>query len=542
MKRITCARLLSLTAVLSIAMSGCSTNSPGQVRDNSSRPVREKGKGGEAMQKDPGKEVAPFFEGLTLTVPLKSYGDGNPLMTQHFGADPFVMVYKDRVYVYMTGDFLQTDDAGNPQKMTYRPINTIRILSSSDLSNWTDHGEVKAAGGEGAAPWAACSWAPAAAYRESGENTKFFLYFANSGNGIGVLVADSPTGPFRDPLGGPLVSRSTPNCGEKEVPWLFDPAVFVDDDGKAWLYFGGGIPNQQYANPRSARAVQLGEDMISLAGDPVMIDAPYMFEDSGINKIDGLYYYSYCTNFNVPADAGEKLGINNAEIAYMTSKNPLGPFGFQRSILKNPGVIFGVGQEGGNNHHCLFRFRDRWYIAYHARILEAAMGFDLGCRNSNIDEVRVTPDGTIAPITGTRTGVSRIGFFDPYQWNEAKTIGVMAGVSTKCSRKNDGSEHITVTDIDSGDWIALHGVDFGDDGAIGFSCRVSAPEKHFAALQIRLDSPEGEIAGYVKIAAGQKDAYSVLTTALPKKITGVHDLIFIFYGGGFEFDQWRFTR
>ena len=198
------------------------------------------------MQKDLDRELAPVFEGLSLTVPLKSYGDGNPLMTQRFGADPFVLVYKDRVYVYMTGDFLQKDDEGKPKKMSYSPINTIRILSSADLSNWTDHGDVKAAGSEGAAPWAASSWAPAAAYRETGGEAKFFLYFANSGNGIGVLAADSPAGPFKDPLGGPLVSRSTPNCGEKEVPWLFDPAVFVDDDGKAWLYFGGGFEFDQW--------------------------------------------------------------------------------------------------------------------------------------------------------------------------------------------------------------------------------------------------------------------------------------------------------
>lgn len=67
---------------------------------------------------------------------------------------------------------------------------------------------------------------------------KFFLYFANNGSGIGVLTADSPTGPWTDPLGKELISRSTPNCGN--VAWLFDPAVYYDEEtDEAYLFFGG---------------------------------------------------------------------------------------------------------------------------------------------------------------------------------------------------------------------------------------------------------------------------------------------------------------
>ena len=58
----------------------------------------------------------------------------------------------------------------------------------------------------------------------------------------------------------------------------------MDDDGRAYLYFGGGVPEGQAANPGTARVVELGEDMISIAGEPVIIDAPYVFEDSGIHK------------------------------------------------------------------------------------------------------------------------------------------------------------------------------------------------------------------------------------------------------------------
>jgi arabinoxylan arabinofuranohydrolase len=207
-------------------------------------------------------------------------------------------------------------------------------------------------------------------------------------------------------------------------------------------------------------------------------------------------------------------------------------------MLKNPGDFFGVG---GNNHHCLFSFKDRWYMAYHSRILEQAMGLDGGYRNSHIDEVQVTPGGAIEPITATRTGVSQLGFFDPYGPTRAETMGILAGINVAPYQEKNGPQRMALT-VHSGDWIGIYGVDFGLAGASGFSCRVRGPEKDFGAIQIRLDSPEGAIAGYVKIAARQGDDYSEITVDLPEKITGIHDLIFVFYGDTPIFDQWRFIR
>ena len=94
------------------------------------------------------------------------------------------------------------------------------------MVNWTDHGSINVAGSGGAAAWASNSWAPAACHKTINGKEKFFLYFANNGNGIGVLTSDSPTGPWIDPIGKPLISRNTPNCSN--VTWLFDPAVLVD--------------------------------------------------------------------------------------------------------------------------------------------------------------------------------------------------------------------------------------------------------------------------------------------------------------------------
>ena len=181
--------------------------------------------------------------------------NANPLISHKFGADPWALVYDGRVYVYTTHDILEYDKKGNIVDNTYAKINKISVISSDDLRNWTDHGEIKVAGPEGAAKWATQSWAPAVAHKVIDGKDKFFLYFSNNASGIGVLESDSPVGPWRDPIGKPLISRSTP--GVEGVVWLFDPATLVDDDGKAYIYFGGGIPREKsHAQYRSGNAAR----------------------------------------------------------------------------------------------------------------------------------------------------------------------------------------------------------------------------------------------------------------------------------------------
>jgi arabinoxylan arabinofuranohydrolase len=324
------------------------------------------------------KMTAELFNGLTLAAPLKAYGNVNPIYLQRFGADPYGLVYKDRVYVYMTGDTFRfssgsspSPDFSNLQANTYSNINTIRLVSSSDLVNWTEHPEIRAAGSQGAATRATNSWAPAAAYKNIGGKDYFFLYFADNANGIFVLRAESPLGPFTNPRpdGSALINRSTPNCSN--VEWLFDPAVLLDDDGKAYIYFGGGVPPGGSAAeftskdplPGTERAVQLGDDMISIAGTPQNLNVPFIFEDSGINKIGNVYYYSYCSNFQVKTylqrqrefPAAETIGKNGA-ITYMTSGNPLGPYTLRKMILTSPQEIFNQHGSGANNHHAIFVF------------------------------------------------------------------------------------------------------------------------------------------------------------------------------------------
>ena len=458
---------------------------------------------------------------------LKSLPLHNPVMVQAFGADPWAMVYGERVYLYMTGDEPVRGMDGKVQTNTYGNIRTLRVLSSDDLVNWQDHGAVKAAGRDGAASWAANSWAPCAAWKNIDGQDRFFLYFANSGGGIGVLTSDSPTGPFTDPLGRPLISRATPTCDT--VTWLFDPAVLLDADGSAYLYFGGGIPDGQQAAPGTGRAVKLGADMISLDGDPVVLDAPWLFEDSGINRIGDTYVYSYCTNFQVP-QSGSEQGFGSGEIVIMTSDAPLGPFTYAGRVLKNPGSYFGVG---GNNHHSMFQFHGEWYIAYHAATVDRDLGWNAGYRSTFVDRLTMGDNGLPALSEGTMAGVGQVKPFDPFAPVEAETVATLAGLEVP--ETADASSGMAVRSTAAGGWLAVSQADLGEEGALGITLRWRAGQD--AALSLVLDDPKAEAAATFTLAAAED--WQTMLFALPEAVTGVHDLYLRFEQPGLTLDCWQ---
>ena len=484
---------------------------------------------------------ASLFDGITLAKSYKGLDDANPLMTQRFGADPFAMVCGDRVYFYMTADSFEYNVNKEIVENTYGTIRSINVISTADMINFTDHGSIRVAGPTGAAKWAHNSWAPAAAWKEIDGKAKFFLYFADAGGGIGVLTADSPTGPFTDPLGQGLITRQTPNCAD--VLWLFDPAVLVNDDGTAYLYFGGGVPEGKAADPGTGRVVQLGGDMISLAGDPIAIDAPYLFEDSGIHKYNGKYYYTYCSNWQVDAEGTARYGFHNAEIVSLESDSPMGPFTMKETILENPGKYFGLY---GNNHHCVFQFKDRWYITYHARTLEKAMGVEHGYRSTHVNQFTMGEDGTIGKIHQSLRGRQQLSYVDPYEINRAACMAVAAGID--CVPANEeakecGSGDMALGGIDPGDFVLVKGVDFGRETPVSFTARVRTQngENGSGVIQLRADGPNGPVLGYLPIEETAED-FTEYTAELTQGVTGVHDLCLIFSGEGYEVDSWQFKK
>ena len=465
----------------------------------------------------------------------KKAEDHNPVMVQRFGADPWAMVYRDRVYLYMTGDEPAVKKGETPRTNDYSNINTLRVVSSDDLVNWTDHGSVLATGANGAAKWARNAWAPSAAWKTIDGKDQFFLYFANSGGGIGVLTADSPVGPFTDPLGHALVSRDTPTCAD--VTWLFDPAVLIDDDGSAYLYFGGGIPEGRQADPGTARVVKLSDDMIHLDGDPVPIHPPYLFEDSGINRFGETYVYSYCTNFSVPS-SGSEQGFGGGEIVYMTSDSPTGPFIYGGQVLRNPGFFFGTG---GNNHHAMFEFRGEWYITYHAATLDKAMGWNAGYRSVFVDKLELTENGLPAPSKGTYRGVRQIKALDPFTAVPGATAVTMAGTTTVLADEKDkkyGTGRMAVLSTTPDSWVAVFGADFGADGAC--SVRAAVRSEVPAKIEILTDIENAEPIAILDIPACETDRE--VTAELNDTLKGMHNLYFRFTDSGVSLLEWQFQQ
>ncbi len=456
----------------------------------------------------------------------KKLGYGNPITTHEFGADPYAIIYDGRVYVYMTADDYEFSDKENPYSNNFGYITTLRVVSSADLVNWTDHGEIDVAGsngGKGPAKWASHAWAPAVAYKQIDGKDKFFLYFANDASGIGVLEGDSPIGPWKDPIGEALITGQTPGC--QGVVWCFDPAVLVDDDGSAYIYFGGGVPDGQQDNPKTARVAKLGEDMISIEGEAKEIDAPCMFEDGGIFKYNGKYYYSYCSNFVEPHKEGYP---GYGSICYMVSDNPMGPFEYKGEIFSNPSVWFGVG---GNNHHATFVYEGKSYFIYHAQTVSKALGIEKGYRSTHIDKIDMNSDGTIKSIKGTYTGIPQLRGINPYERIDAETIAWNSGVKAAACKepgKLFDDYNMVLTDLQDGDWTSVSQLEFGDKGTAQFE--VYAASKKGGKIEIRLESPQGKLVGTVDVPATRgNDTYQKVSCEV-ENITGTQNVFLVFHG------------
>ena len=504
---------------------------------------------GEIPEEDP--QEHDCIEGSTLVSgALKSGKDNknvNPLFDYKFGADPYAITYDGRVYVYMTNDSQQLesvkDEHGYPTAGNkFDKINTLNVFSSADMVNWTDHGEISV-DGKGAAN---LSWAPAVGHKTIDGKEKFFLYFANGGGGIYVLESDSPIGPFEAPeTGSTLITRDMPQGSG--IPYLFDPAVLVDDDGTGYLYYGGGFAGDAdqdtINNPKTFRVVKLADNMVQLDGDANVIEAPGNFEDSGIHKYNGKYYFTYCSNFG---NTLEETGRGN--ICAMVSDKPMEGFEFAGIVFPNQGTFFGAGT-GGNNHHCFFEFNGKNYLTYHAQTLAVELGFfgddQSGYRSTHIDEFEYDENGKI-DVKGTWNGSSQVKELNPYERVEAETIAWSKGIkAAACQEEGSLVEglNMMVTEITNGDYLAVSQADFGE-GASKFTMHVAG--KAGGTVELHLDSAEGENVGEVQVTPGDGNEWTDVSCDVdPEKVKGKHNLYLVFKGAEGQLmyaDYWKFDE
>lgn len=312
----------------------------------------------------------------------------NPIVQTIYTADGAPMLYNDTFYMFTGHDEDNAD---------YFTMNEWRCYSSTDMKNWTDLGVPLT--------YKTFSWSTGEAWASQciERDGKFYFYVTvtakSGGRAIGVAVADSPEGPYTDPIGKPLAG---PN-------WSYiDPTVFIDDDGQAYLYWGNG----------GLWYVKLNKDMISYQGSPIAVDVKSgafgkaYTEASYLYKHGDWYYMVYAAD-GVPEN-----------IAYSMSKSPTGPWEYK-------GIIMPKGGNSFTNHPGIIDYKGKSYFTYHTGTLPKGGGFQ---RSMCIEEFKYNSDGTISEIPRTDAGCTQIEALDPYKRVEAETICWESGVETEnCS-------------------------------------------------------------------------------------------------------------
>ncbi|MER5199936.1 family 43 glycosylhydrolase [Streptomyces sp. NPDC002755] len=277
-------------------------------------------------------------------------------------ADPNIVRFGDTFYLYPTTDGFEGWSGTQ-----------FKAYSSTDLVHWTDHGVILDLGPD--VSWAdSRAWAPAIAEK----NGKYYFYFCADAN-IGVAVSDSPTGPFTDALGKPLL-KAGQYSGQ-----MIDPAVFTDDDGRSYLYWGNG----------HAYVVPLADDMVSFDASKITDITPSGYnEGSFVVKRKGTYYFMWSEN-----DTRDE----NYRVAYATGPSPTGPW-TKRGVILEKDLSLGIK---GPGHHSVVQVpgTDDWYIAYHRF---AIPGGDGTHRETTVDKLEFDADGLIEKVVPTLTGIDPV--------------------------------------------------------------------------------------------------------------------------------------
>ncbi|GAT63438.1 glycoside hydrolase family 43 protein [Paludibacter jiangxiensis] len=439
----------------------------------------------------------------------------NPIMQTHFGPDPAPMVYNGTVYSYVGDDIPGTD---------FYYMTKWRVLSTTDMVNWTDHGSPISLE---SFKWARDrAWAAQCIER----NGKFYWYICAQSTkndmAIGVAVSDSPTGPFKDALGKPLIMNGS---------WSnIDPTVWIDDDGQAYLYWGNG----------SLFYVKLNKDMISYSGDIVTV--PVTVESFGGTRgnksvenpnkdmyVEGPWFYKR-NNLYYMMYAG--MGKGGECLSYSTSNGPTGPWKYQGKIMENQKL------NSFTNHGGIIDYKGNSYLFYHSGLLPNGGSYG---RAACVEQFTYNPDGTIPAVTATKEGPKPVGFIDPYKRQEAETMAW----SEKCTISQNDKLGVYVSSTRLKGYIKVREVNFGNQSPKSFTATLAAGVDG-GVLEARLDSVGGPLIAFVTLPrTGGWDKFVSFTSNLSKEVTGTHDVYFYFNGQNitagrelFNFDWWKFNQ
>jgi len=304
---------------------------------------------------------------------------GNPLIRDKFTADPAPLVHDGTLYLYVGHDeYYEGQDTARGGKEFN--ITEWLCYSTKDMQTWTDHGAVLKP--------ADFRWAVGEAWASQviAHNGKFYYYTTvqagapYNSKAIGVAVSDSPTGPFTDALGKPLISDDMTSNGPRGWWNDIDPTALIDDNGQAWLCWGNG----------TCFLAKLKPNLIELDGDIQVVDLPRYVEGPWLHKHGNLYYLTYAS-----------FGEGSENIAYATAPSMEGPWTPQ-------GELTDMAENSFTIHPGIAEFQGKWYLFYHnATLTLVGHAGAIGRRSVCVDELHYNPDGTMRPVAQTKGGITK---------------------------------------------------------------------------------------------------------------------------------------
>lgn len=437
----------------------------------------------------------------------------NPFVKAIYTADPSAHVWSDgRLYVY------PSHDIAPPRGCDL--MDRYHVYSTNDMVNWTDHGEImNSEQVEWGRPEGGFMWAPDCAFK----NGVYYFYFPhpsdtewNNSWKIGVATSTEPAANFT--VQGYITGLKS----------MIDPCVFVDDDGQAYLYYGGG---------NHCEGGKLNENMMEIDGVMQEMKGLEDFhEATWVHKRNGVYYLSY-------ADNNSKGGN---QLRYATSNNPLGPWTSQGIYMEPTG--------SSTDHGSIVEFKGQWYAFYHNSILS---GNDW-LRSICVDPLFYNPDGTIQKVNQSRShgtpyaetklsipGIIEVENYDrggqglAYSDNDVENTGGLFRPDEGVDIEASGTGGLNVGWTNGGEWLE-YTVEVVETGIYTIQTVVASPDGK-SSIHLKMDG--ADVTGSIRLpATGGWQQYSTVTTAGINLKSGVHILQLFEETGGFNIDKITFSR
>jgi GH43 family beta-xylosidase len=411
----------------------------------------------------------------------------NPLIMDQFTADPTARVFEGKLYLYPSHDV----PCGGEEGVFGFCMPDYHVFSSKNLTDWEDHGIILS---HNTVPWVEPEsfrmWAPDCVFK----NGKYYFYFpawANEkvngiGYRIGVAIANKPYGPF------------VPEANFIEGVTGIDPNVFIDDDGKAYLY---------WSENKIIYGAQLKDNMVELATVPVPIkingivenkfkEGPFVF------KRKGIIYLTFPYNQKA-----------TQQLVYAIGSEPLGTFEYKNVLMKESPI----GCQ--NNHQSVVEYKNQWYLFYHHNDLSPK--FDKN-RSAKADSLFFNEDGSIQEIIPSKRGIGVSNAKKEIQIDRYSAISDRGTVVDFIDEFNAFKGWKTVFSQPEA-WIGYNAVEFPGERLKKVLVNVQSDLE--GSFEIRLNAIDGKLLAKVNVEKSYN--WATFETKTKTIESGIYDLFIV---------------